>query len=172
MKKTKSKSSDFITILFCITSLTIFAQDPHNDENSGLKSNSEQNLNTTKTLYNGFAKGDIPSVLGTMDEKIVWNEAENFPYADRNPYIGKEAILNGVFARIGGEWENFTISDMQFYPMENNMILVTGYYNGKCKKTGKTIKAQMAHLWWLKNGKFVKFQQYTDTKQVADAITN
>jgi uncharacterized protein len=28
----------------------------------------------------------------------------------------------------------------------------------------------MAHLWTLKDGKIMKFQQYTDTKQFAEAV--
>lgn len=27
-------------------------------------------------------------------------------------------------------------------------------------------------VWWLKDGKLVKFQQYADTKQVSDAVKN
>jgi ketosteroid isomerase-like protein/quercetin dioxygenase-like cupin family protein len=137
-----------------------------------LKSNGTGNISLAKSLYEAFAKGDIPTVLAGLDSTIVWNEAENFPYADKNPYVGKDAVLNGVFARIGGEWDNFSLTEKQFFPIQNDMILVTGYYTGKHKQTGKTIKAQFAHVWWMKDGKLVKFQQYADTKQVADAVKN
>jgi ketosteroid isomerase-like protein len=137
-----------------------------------LKSKTGDNISLAKSLYDAFAKADIPTVLAGMDNAIVWNEAENFPYADKNPYVGKDAVLNGVFARIGSDWENFTLTEKQFYPVQNDMILVTGYYTGKHKQTGKTIKAQFAHVWWLKDGKLVKFQQYADTKQVSDAVKN
>lgn len=137
-----------------------------------LKSKATDNISLAKSLYEAFAKADIPAVLVSMDNNIVWNEAENFPYADKNPYIGKDAVLNGVFARIGGEWDNFSLTEKQFFPVQNDMILVTGYYTGKHKQTGKTIKAQFAHVWWVKDGKLVKFQQYADTKQVSDAVKN
>jgi hypothetical protein len=45
-----------------------------------------------------------------------------------------------------------------------------GRYTGKYKKTGKAIDAQVAHVWTLKDGKITNFQQYTDTKQVANAV--
>jgi len=54
--------------------------------------------------------------------------------------------------------------------MTNGMVLGTGRYQAKNKKSGKILNAQVAHLWTLKNGKVTKFQQYTDTKQVAEAI--
>ncbi|MEJ0101344.1 MAG: nuclear transport factor 2 family protein [Bacteroidota bacterium] len=137
-----------------------------------LKSKAEENISLAKNLYDAFGRGDIPTAFTAMDSNIIWNEAENYPYADKNPYIGKDAIPNDVFARIGGDWDNFTLSDKQFYAVQNDMILVTGFYTGKHKLTGKVIKAQFAHVWWLKEGKLVKFQQYADTKQVSDAVKN
>jgi len=131
---------------------------------------SPENIAIVDALYQSFAKGDVPSVLAALDENIVWNEAENFPYADRNPYIGPDAVLNGVFARIGAEWEYWNLSGIQLHNMYNDQVLATLRYQGKHKQTQKVIDAQTAHLWTLKNGKVVSFQQFTDTKQAAEAI--
>ncbi|MBE9491158.1 MAG: ester cyclase, partial [Bacteroidetes bacterium] len=131
---------------------------------------SPDNINIIKKLYDDFAKGDIPAVGAVMDEKIEWNEAEGFPYADGNPYIGLDAIVNGIFARIGEEWEYWNLTDLNFNEMSNNMILATGRYQAKYKKNGTLINLQMAHLWSLKDGKIIKFQQYADTKTIANAI--
>lgn len=122
------------------------------------------------SLYKAFAAGDIPAVLAAMDANIVWNEAESFPYADQNPYIGPEAVLNGVFARIGAEWEYFNLTGIQLHDMSNNQVLATLRYKGKHKTTGKEIDSQTAHLWTLKDGKITAFQQFTDTKQAAEAV--
>ncbi len=128
------------------------------------------NVSVVDGLYQAFVKGDVPGVLGAMDANIVWNEAENFPYADRNPYKGPEAVLNGVFARIGAEWEYWKLTNIQLHEMLNNKVLATLRYEAKHKKTGKVINSQTAHLWTLKDGKIVGFQQFTDTKQAAAAV--
>src|ERR1017187_8878036 len=49
---------------------------------------SQANVDLIQSLYAAFARGDGPAVLAGMDPAIVWNEAENFLYADRNPYVG------------------------------------------------------------------------------------
>jgi uncharacterized protein len=128
------------------------------------------NLAIVDGLYKSFAKGDIPNALATMDPHIVWNEAEGFPYADRNPYIGPEAVLSGVFARIGQEWEYWNLTDIQLHEMSNNMVLSTLRYKAKHRTSGKIIDAQTAHLFTLKNGKIMAFQQFTDTQQTVEAI--
>lgn len=130
-----------------------------------------RNKGIIEGLYNSFAKGDIPSVLEAMDEKIIWNEAEGNAYADGNPYIGPEAILNGVFARIGADHEYFKLEDIKLHEMNNNQILATLRYDAKVKETGKTYNAQVAHLWTLKDGKVSAFQQYVDTKKLDDAMS-
>tara|TARA_R110000764_G_scaffold142687_1_gene230723 strand:+ start:180 stop:578 length:399 start_codon:yes stop_codon:yes gene_type:complete len=128
-----------------------------------------QNVTSVDNVYKAFAKGDIPVVLGLLDKKVVWNEAEGNALADGNPYIGPEAVLNGVFVRLGEEHEYFNLKDIELHNMYNDKVLATLRYNAKRKSNGALYDAQVAHLWTLKNGKVVAFQQYVDTKQLADA---
>ncbi len=131
-----------------------------------------KNLEIVTGMYDAVAKGDFPAFLGAMDEAIEWNEAENFPYADRNPYMGPQAVAEGVFGRIGADWEYWTLSDHEFHETKDEMVIVTGRYNAKHKITGNIIKAQFTHIWRLKDGKATNFQQYADTYQVNNAMVN
>jgi len=131
---------------------------------------SPENVSIVDNLYKAFAVGDMPTVLSSMDNNIVWNEAEGNAYADGNPYMGPDAVLNGVFARIGEDHEYFKLADIQLQDMSNNQVLATLRYQGKLKKNDAIFDAQVAHLWTLKNGKVVAFQQYVDTKQLSDAM--
>jgi uncharacterized protein len=131
---------------------------------------SQENTTIIDGLYKAFAVGDVPAVLGGMDSNIVWMEAEGNDYADGNPYIGPEAVLNGVFARVIGDHEYFTLEDIVLHEMSDNKVLATLRYDGKVKKTAKAYNVQVAHLWTLKDGKIIAFQQYVDTKGLADAM--
>ncbi len=149
-----------ILLAFCLASFSACKQ-----EKGEAESRAEKNVAIISGMYDSFKTGDIPAVLDKMANDIVWNEAEHFPYADGNPYIGPDAVLNGVFARLGDEWESFQITDQSIYPVGDHMVLATGRYTGTYKKTGNSLDAQHAHLWWLEDGKVTRFQQYTDTKQ-------
>ena len=131
---------------------------------------SQDNVNRIRGMYDAFANGDLPQVLDAMDPRIEWNEAESFPYADGNPYIGPQAVVDGVFTRLGNEWEYWSIATDEFLDA-GDTVVVTGRYDGVYKKTGARVRAQFAHVWWLRDGKVVKFQQYTDTAQVARAVS-
>lgn len=129
---------------------------------------SQENMDIIKGLYDAFARGDIPAVLGGLDAHVDWREAEGFLYADQNPYIGPGAVLSGVFARLGGEWEGFQAKPDSLLD-GGEAVIAQGHYSGVYKATGRSVLAQFAHVWTLRGGKVVTFQQYTDTKQFSEA---
>jgi uncharacterized protein len=127
---------------------------------------SKENMNIAQTVYDSFAKGDISTVLNLLDPEVEWNEAESFIYADHSPYIGPTAVLEGVFNRIGTEWEGFSAS-LDGLLDAGDTVIAQGYYNGTYLENGKTVRAQFTHLFTLRLGKIVRFQQYTDTAAFA-----
>lgn len=123
---------------------------------------------TIVSLYDAFGRGDVPAVLGMFDPAIEWNEADNFPYAGGNPYRGPEGVLNGVFIPITGDVEGFSVT-AEHYIADGDTVAVEGRYRGTWKATGTPVDAQFVHVWRLRNGKVIQFQQYTDTLQWARA---
>jgi ketosteroid isomerase-like protein len=127
------------------------------------------NVEVVRQLYAAFAKGDGPAVLARMDPGIVWNEAENFPYADHNPYVGPAAVGEGVFFRLATEWNNFQAVPSEFLDA-GETVVVLGRYKATYISTGAQLDAQFAHVWRLRDGKITAFQQYTDTAQAVRAV--
>ncbi len=128
------------------------------------------NLDVVKGIYAAFGKGDVPSVLGAFDPQIRWMEAEHFLLDDQNPYVGPMAVAGGVFQRLVERVDHFGVYPEQYHEAGDSVV-VEGRYRGTMKATGTAVDAQVAHVWKLKDGKVVRFQQYTDTKQWDDAAT-
>jgi uncharacterized protein len=120
-------------------------------------------------LYDAFAKGDVPTVLGAFDPAIEWREAEGYRYSDRNPYRGPQAIAEGVFQRLVTELSDFRIAVLNMIE-SGDTVVVEGRYTTTVKETGTPIDAQFAHVWELENGRVTRFQQYTDTDQWNEAM--
>lgn len=125
------------------------------------------NSDIIKSLYNSFASGDVPAVLGAMDANISWTEAEGFLYG--GTYIGPNAVLENVFMKLGGEWEGFSAVPDQIID-GGDVIVALGNYGGKYNKTGKSMNVPFAHVYTLSGGKILKFVQYTDTLKVSDVL--
>jgi uncharacterized protein len=127
------------------------------------------NSQTVEAFYGALGRGDIPFVLGVLDPQIEWHEAENFVYADKSPYIGVDALLMGLFARLGGEWDGFSAVPGEIID-GGDTVVVLGRYGGVYKATGLKVHAQFVHVFRFKDGKVVGFQQFTDTAQFRDAV--
>ncbi len=127
---------------------------------------SQENMEVIRGMYESFSRGDVSAVLGQMHQQIEWRQAENFIYADRSPYVGPQAVLEGVFARIGSEWDGFAAQVEELLDAGDTVVAL-GRYGGTCKATGNAQDTQFVHVWRVKDGKAVRFQQYANTLHVA-----
>lgn len=125
------------------------------------------NRELIRGAYAAFARGDVPAVLAILAPEVQWTEVEGFPYA--GTYTGPDAILSGVFTRLGTEWEGFAAVPEELVA-EGNYVVALGRYSGKFRKTGKTFTAPFAHVWEFREGRVVKFRQHTDTAVVNRAL--
>ncbi|HYX27656.1 MAG TPA: nuclear transport factor 2 family protein [Pyrinomonadaceae bacterium] len=130
---------------------------------------SQENANVVRGMYEAFARGDVPTIVAALDAQVEWWEAENFIYDDGNPYVGPQAVLEGVFMRIAQQWDGFQVSPKEILDA-GDTIIGHGYYSGTYKENGAAVRAQFAHFFTFREGKIVKFQQYTDTAQFREAI--
>ena len=126
-----------------------------------------QKLEVIRGVYESLAKGDVPSILAVLASDIEWKEADGFPYA--GTYLGREAVLEGVFMRLGTEWDSFSASPDEFLDA-GDAVVVLGKYAGTYKGTGKSFVADFAHVWRVKDQTVVRFAQYVDSHLVQLAL--
>lgn len=73
-----------------------------------------------------------------------------------------------MFLPIVGAADGFSVSPER-YTVDGDTVAVEGRYRGTWKATGTPVDAQFVHVWRLRDGKVIQFQQYTDTLQWARA---
>lgn len=125
-----------------------------------------RNYDAIRNHYAGSDRGDIAAMMAPITDKSAWTEMAGFPYA--GTYVGKDAILAGVFKRIGEEWDGYTFK-LERLVDGGSTIVGIGTYSGIYRKTGKAMSARVVHVWDMGDGKVVRFEQFTDTKLVGEA---
>jgi ketosteroid isomerase-like protein len=123
------------------------------------------NREIVENAYASFAKGDVPAALGAMAGDINWIEADGFPLA--GTYVGPQAVLEGVFMRLGEIGDDFAVVPEQFVA-DGDTVVALGNYTWKNKSSGEPAVVKMAHVWTLDGGKAVAFQQHVDTLRVRE----
>jgi ketosteroid isomerase-like protein len=125
---------------------------------------------TIKAAYAALGRNDPSMLFAAMDSAIHWNEAEGNPLADRSPYVGPQAVGDGVFARLLAAIDNFTAVPSTFIDGGDHVV-VLGRYGGTMKAGGATLDSPFCHVYRFRGDKAVMFQQYTDTAQWSRLMT-
>ena len=121
-----------------------------------------------KSHYDANARGDLAGMLAPLAPDVAWTEMEGFPLG--GTYVGPDAIRTGVFERLGREWLDYSATLDSLYDA-GNTIVATGWYAGTYPPTGKAMRCRFAHVWHVADGAVVAFEQFTDTRLVAAAMT-
>lgn len=113
-----------------------------------------------RTAYDAFGRGDIPAVLDCFHPDLVWIEAAGGRYG--GTYQGPQAVVDGVFAPIGSEWDGFLVEPERLVA-EGDIVVSIGTYRGKFRATGKSMTARFVHVWEVREGRLARFEQIADT---------
>ncbi len=125
------------------------------------------NYDIVKGHYAASERQDIAGMFAHVSEKVEWTEMAGFPCA--GTWIGPQAVIDQVFKVLGTAWENYRFVLEQLVD-GGDVIVGIGTYSGLYRATGKPMQARVAHVWRLEAGKVVKFEQFTDTLLVANAM--
>ena len=126
-----------------------------------------ENLEVVKNAYAAFLKGDIGAVIAACAEDVVWT----IPGLASVPVAGTRRGREGVaeFFRTLGENQ----TPQEFQPREfvanGDSVVALGHYSWTIRRTGRTYASEWAHAFTLREGRVVKFREYSDTAAEAEA---
>ncbi|MFI0420023.1 nuclear transport factor 2 family protein [Spongiactinospora sp. 9N601] len=119
--------------------------------------------------YAASARGDLDGMLAPFASDIRWTEAEGSLYA--GTYVGPDAIVAGVFAPIGAQFDGFTVEIESLFDA-GDQVIALGHYSGRHRGTGRAFRTRMVHFWWLEDGKVVRFEQVVDNAPFNAAVAD
>ncbi|WEZ85020.1 nuclear transport factor 2 family protein [Rhizobium sp. 32-5/1] len=126
------------------------------------------NLDLIRATYEGSSEDNGRNLLAALAPDATWTEAEGFPYA--GTYVGPDAIVTGVFHRLGTEWIGYN-AKVHTFMEDGDRVAAFGIYSGTYKATGKSMMAHFAHLYEVRDGKIASMVQYVDSHMVMQATS-
>ena len=103
-----------------------------------------------------------------LDENVDWKLADGFP-ADGH-YHGRKTVFEEWWPKHAAQFDDWKATPEQLLDA-GEAVIVLGHYSGRAKVTGRTFEVPFAHVWWMRNGKIVKFGHHTNTLLLHRAIT-
>jgi len=122
-----------------------------------------QNTKIVQEAYAAFGRRDIPAVLATMDDAVVWRPAygaaKHVPLSGERR--GKAAV--GEFFKTVAEVQDFDTFEPREFVAQGDKVITLGHYAATVKATGRRFDSDFVMVFTLRNGKLVDFQEFLDT---------
>ena len=117
--------------------------------------------------YAASDRKDLEAMLADVADDVLWIEMAGFPCA--GTHVGPAQVIEKVFKVLGTEWEGYRFV-LERLVDGGDTVVGIGDYHGRHRKTGKDMHARVTHVWQVQGGKVRRFEQFTDTLLVAQAM--
>ena len=118
--------------------------------------------------YLASAAGDLNALRATLAPDVEWTEMAGFPLA--GTYRTPEGVTSGVMEVLGRDWDGWAAHD-DTYVVDGENVVVLARYTATHRATGNALNVRVAHHFVVRGGLIVRFEQFVDTKKVAEAAT-
>ncbi len=118
-------------------------------------------------MYRLFGQRDNEGARRPFDPEIEWVQMKGFPCGGH--YAGVDVTFDGVFAGFRKQWEVWR-AIIERCLDAGESVVVLGFYEGTYRSTGRSVRAEFAHLFKLGDSRIVRFVQCTDTLKVAETM--
>jgi ketosteroid isomerase-like protein len=126
-------------------------------------------VEAVRASYEAFARHDLDGALAMMSDDIEWHQAQGLPHG--RVYQGLPAVRAAVFDPIDTEWWEDFRADPQEVIGVGDDVVVLGRYTAHAKQSGKPLDVPFAHIWRFRDGKAIRFHQFTDTRGWVEALS-
>jgi ketosteroid isomerase-like protein len=129
---------------------------------------SNPNVEIVRRGYEAFGRGDLAALMSIFAEDITWVTPgpPELPTAGRRR--GHQEVA-GFFQTLNMHFEVEQFTPRQFIA-EANRVVVTGDEVARSRRSGKVITIEWCHVFELREGMVVAFNEYFDTWAAVDAM--
>ncbi len=130
---------------------------------------SAENVEAVRSVYENFAKGDIPAVLAVLAPDIEWVEGSQDYLPHGGTHHGPGEVTARVFGMVMDCFDEFAVIPERFHDA-GDVVVVEGRAVGKTK-VGSTLDARAAWVWTVRDGLLASNHNYHDTDAWRAALT-
>jgi len=127
---------------------------------------SQQNIGVVQNGYAAFGRGDIPGLLSMLDDKVEWKTPGTADLPTAGTRRGQAEVAE-FFGKVNELFE-FEVFEPQSFMADGDRVVVLGTNRYKVKGgSGTSLTEDWCHIFTIKGGKIVAFQEFLDTAPFA-----
>ena len=111
-----------------------------------------------QSMYDAFGRGDIPTILGALDDGVVWTSPDVLPQG--GTFKGPDEV-GRFFAGVADAWEQVDVRPEAVADAGNDLVVVVADISGR-RKAGGPAQWGAVHVWEVRDSKVTRFRELTD----------
>lgn len=127
------------------------------------------NLDVIRRGYDAFGRGDINALLELFDDQIHWVTPGPPELATSGKRTGRQAVAE-FFASVNEVFDIQRFEPKEFIA-QGDRIVVLGDETARVRATDKMLDLDWVHVFTMRNGKVIAFQEFFDTAAVVAALS-
>ena len=116
------------------------------------------NATIVEAAYAAFARGDIAGVIDLLDDDVDWSSPAVLPQGGH--FHGKDGV-GKFFEGVGGGWSALAL-DVEIVSEAGEERVIGVVRADGTRRDGGPSGYGAAHVFTVRNGKIVRFREYTD----------
>ncbi|MDB5058850.1 MAG: nuclear transport factor 2 family protein [Chloroflexi bacterium] len=127
----------------------------------------QENTQRVKDIYAAFGRGDMPTLLEALADDVEWVVAGPSDLPTSGMRRGKQAVQTWFGTLV--ENREFHVFEPQEFIAQGDKVVVLLQVEFTTRRSGRKVVMHEAHLWALRDGKFIRHESFEDTAAIADA---
>jgi hypothetical protein len=128
-----------------------------------------RNTQTVKDAYAAFQRGDINTILAALADEVEWEAVKGTEGVAPHAGIRRGRAAVGEFFQIVGSTLDFQAFEPKEFVAQGDVVVAIGSYKVTVKATKKSTSADWVMVFTFRDGKIVRFREFTDSAQIVRA---
>ena len=124
-------------------------------------------IQTVKDAYAAFGRGDVATILAMLAPDVSWELEAPSEISIAGIRKGPEGV-KGFFQAIANDHADPKLEITEYFSSADG-VATFGRYKCTLRKNGKRLDSPVAHLFKFRDGKIVRFVDFTDTAAYLEA---
>ena len=129
----------------------------------------ETNVDIVRRGYEAFGRGDVNGLLALLHDQITWVTPGPADLSTSGRRTSPQEV--GAFFGTLSELYEFQRFEPAEFVAQGNRVVVIGSETVRVKATGAVLDLDWIHVFTVRDGKVVAFQEYFDTAAVVAAMS-
>lgn len=129
----------------------------------------QENTKIVRDAYAAFGRRDVPAMLASMSDDVDWEGV-----VGAGPNVPTRGVRKGhqqvaKFFEQMAATADFKRFEPRDFLADGDKVVVLGFYESVIKATGRPFASEWVMVFTLRDGKVVRFREFTDTVALSAA---